>query len=46
MLADGIVHFDGDFDSFLAEDDEHIRPYLEQMAVLQRRVLSDGPEEH
>jgi len=45
MLADGRVHFDGDFDSFVAQDDEHIRPYLEQMAVLQRRVLSDEPDE-
>ncbi|NBX36818.1 MAG: ATP-binding cassette domain-containing protein [Planctomycetes bacterium] len=46
MLADGRVHFDGDFDSFIGRDDEHIRPYLEQMAVLHRRVPPDGPEEH
>lgn len=45
MLADGGVHFDGDFESFVRQDDEHIRPYLEQMAVLHRRVPPDGPEE-
>jgi len=45
MLADGHVHFDGDFDSFMMQEDEHIRPYLEQMAVLHRRVPPDGPEE-
>lgn len=39
MLHDGRVRFDGDFDHFLASDDPHIRPYLEQMAFLheQRR---------
>jgi phospholipid/cholesterol/gamma-HCH transport system ATP-binding protein len=34
MLHDGRVRFDGDFSHFLASDDPHIKPYLEQMAFL------------
>lgn len=34
MLFEGRVRFDGDFAHFLASDDPHIRPYLEQMAFL------------
>lgn len=34
MLHGGRVHFDGTFAQFAASNDPHIRPYLEQMALL------------
>ncbi len=43
MLHSGRVRFDGTFDAFMASDDEHIRPYLEQMSHLHHsRVPSTG----
>jgi phospholipid/cholesterol/gamma-HCH transport system ATP-binding protein len=36
MLHKGLVHFDGTFEQFVASDDEHVRPYLEQMPGLHR----------
>lgn len=37
MLHAGRVRFDGTFDEFAASNDEHIRPYLTQMAFLHAR---------
>lgn len=39
MLHAGRVHFDGAFDAFVAARDEHIRPYVDQMAYLHRRQV-------
>lgn len=37
MIHAGVVRFSGSFDDFVASDDEHIRPYLAQMAFLHGR---------
>ncbi|MBL9118917.1 MAG: ATP-binding cassette domain-containing protein [Phycisphaerae bacterium] len=37
MLSAGKVRFDGSYSEFIASDDEHIRPYLGEMAILQGR---------
>jgi phospholipid/cholesterol/gamma-HCH transport system ATP-binding protein len=37
MLEGGRVIFDGDFESFMASANSHIRPYLQQMQGLQAR---------
>lgn len=37
MIHDGRVRFDGAFEEFLASNDSHIRPYLEQMSFLHGR---------
>ena len=35
MLYGGAVLFDGSFDEFVSSDNEHIRPYVQQMPTLQ-----------
>jgi hypothetical protein len=41
MLVDGKVFYDGTFDNFMTMDDEHIKPYIEQMSALQEVVPVD-----
>jgi phospholipid/cholesterol/gamma-HCH transport system ATP-binding protein len=38
MLSAGKVHFDGSYQEFVASNDPHIRPYLGEMPILQRRT--------
>lgn len=39
MLAEGSVYFDGTFEQFVARDDPHIRPYVQQMEALHARPV-------
>lgn len=41
MIHAGRVRFDGSFDAFVESGDEHIRPYLAQMAFLHARSERD-----
>ncbi len=41
MLHAGRVRFDGSFDEFVESKDEHIRPYLAQMAFLHARLTGN-----
>jgi len=41
MLYQGQVFFDGTFDAFVASTDPHIRPYVEQMPILQAVLRHD-----
>jgi phospholipid/cholesterol/gamma-HCH transport system ATP-binding protein len=43
MLMDGRVGFDGTFDQFTQSEDPRIRPYLDQMPLLQARVAEREP---
>ena len=40
MLHEGTVHFDGAFEAFAAAGSPVIRPYFEQMPMLNRRVVA------
>jgi phospholipid/cholesterol/gamma-HCH transport system ATP-binding protein len=41
MLSDGVIGFDGDYESFVASDAPEIRPYLDQMGMLHTRSKPD-----
>ncbi|MGH8246769.1 MAG: hypothetical protein ACREUU_10090, partial [Gammaproteobacteria bacterium] len=39
MLSDGKIHFEGSFEDFAASDSPIIRPYFDQMPLLQGRQI-------